>query len=38
VLAAHHVRLAVGALDELIGVVGTEEIFDRIFSRFCVGK
>ena len=38
VLAAHHVRLAVSALDELIGVVGTEEIFDRIFSRFCVGK
>jgi tRNA modification GTPase len=38
VLAAHHVRLAVSALDELIGVVGTEEVFDRIFSRFCVGK
>ena len=38
VLAAHHVRLAVAALDELIGVVGTEEVFDRIFSRFCVGK
>ncbi len=38
VLAAHHARLAVAALDELIGVVGTEEVFDRIFSRFCVGK
>jgi tRNA modification GTPase len=38
VLAAHHVRLAVVALDELIGVVDPEEVFDRIFSRFCVGK
>lgn len=38
VLAAHHVRTAVTALDELIGVVGTEDVLDRIFSRFCVGK
>jgi tRNA modification GTPase len=38
VLVAHHVRLAVLALDELIGAVGTEEILDWIFSRFCVGK
>jgi len=38
VLAAHHVRMAVVALDELIGAVDTEEILDRIFSRFCVGK
>ena len=38
VLAAHHVRRAVVALDELIGAVDTEEILDRIFSRFCVGK
>jgi tRNA U34 5-carboxymethylaminomethyl modifying GTPase MnmE/TrmE len=38
VLAAHHVRLGVLALDELIGAVGTEEVLDRIFSRFCVGK
>lgn len=38
VLAAHHVRMAIVALDELIGAVDTEEILDRIFSRFCVGK
>jgi tRNA modification GTPase len=38
VLAAHHVRLAVTALDELIGVVGSEDVLDRIFGRFCVGK
>ena len=38
VLAAHHVRQAVIALDELVGAIDAEEIFDRIFSRFCVGK
>jgi tRNA modification GTPase len=38
VLAAHHVAMAVAALDELIGLIDTEEILDRIFSRFCVGK
>ena len=38
VLAAHHVRMAVVGLDELIGAVDTEDILDRIFSRFCVGK
>jgi len=38
VLAAHHVQAAAGALDELIGVVNVEEVLDRIFSRFCVGK
>lgn len=38
VLAAHHVRQAVLALDELVGAIDAEEIFDRIFSRFCVGK
>lgn len=37
-LAAHHVGAAVLALDELIGAVGTEDVLDRIFSRFCVGK
>jgi tRNA U34 5-carboxymethylaminomethyl modifying GTPase MnmE/TrmE len=30
--------MAIVALDELIGAVDTEEILDRIFSRFCVGK
>jgi tRNA modification GTPase len=38
VLAAHHVRMAVAALDELVGAVGAEDVLDRIFSRFCVGK
>ncbi len=38
VLAAHHVRGAVLALDELIGVVDVEEVLGRIFAGFCVGK
>ena len=38
VLVAHHVRQAALALDELIGVVDVEDVLDRVFSRFCVGK
>lgn len=38
VLAAHHLRGAVAALEELIGVVHPEEVLGRVFSRFCVGK
>jgi tRNA modification GTPase len=38
VLAAHHLREAVRALDELIGVVDVEEVLGRIFAGFCVGK
>ena len=38
VLAAHHVREATRALDALVGVVDIEEVLDRVFSSFCVGK
>lgn len=38
VLAAHQVRGAIAALDELIGLVHPDEVLGRIFSRFCVGK
>jgi tRNA modification GTPase len=38
VLAAHHVREAMGALDELLGAVDIEEVLDRVFGSFCVGK
>ncbi|HKG34003.1 MAG TPA: hypothetical protein VKB22_09740, partial [Gemmatimonadales bacterium] len=38
VLAAHHVREAAGALDELLGAVDIEEVLDRVFGSFCVGK
>jgi len=37
-LAAHHVRDAVAALDELIGLVHPDEVLGRVFERFCVGK
>lgn len=38
VLAAHHLRAATLALDELVGAVDIEEVLGRIFSSFCVGK
>ena len=38
VLAAHHVREATQALEELLGVVDLEEVLDRVFGSFCVGK
>jgi tRNA modification GTPase len=38
VLAAHHVREATTALDELLGTVDIEEVLDRVFGSFCVGK
>jgi tRNA modification GTPase len=38
VLAAHHVREATSALDELLGAVDVEEVLGRIFGSFCVGK
>jgi tRNA modification GTPase len=37
-VAAVHVRAAAGALEELIGVVGVEEVLGRVFATFCVGK
>lgn len=37
-LASHHLRQALAALDDLIGVVDAEEVLERVFSRFCVGK
>ena len=38
VLVAHHVRDATAALDELIGTVDVEDVLDRVFANFCVGK
>ncbi len=38
VLAAHHVQEAVRALDSLVGSVNVEEVLDRVFANFCVGK
>jgi tRNA modification GTPase len=35
---AVHLRTAVQALEELIGAVEIEDVLDRVFSSFCVGK
>ncbi len=37
-VAAIHIRSATHALDELIGSVDVEDVLDRVFSSFCVGK
>lgn len=37
-VAATHLRSAVVALEEMIGVVDADDILDRVFSTFCVGK
>lgn len=36
--AATHLQAAVGALDDLIGVVTPDDVLDRVFASFCVGK
>lgn len=38
VVAAVHLRDATRELEELIGSVDVEDVLDRLFSRFCVGK
>ena len=37
-VAAVHLRSAVTALESLIGAVSSEDVLDRVFSSFCVGK
>ena len=37
-LASDDIRLALQALEELAGRSDIEQVFDRIFSRFCIGK
>jgi tRNA modification GTPase len=36
--AATHLRAAVTALDDLIGAVTPDDVLDRVFAAFCVGK
>jgi len=38
VLAASHLREAEEALEELVGVVSSEDVLDVVFRDFCVGK
>jgi tRNA modification GTPase len=37
-VAAVHLRTAVSELEELIGTVEIEDVLERVFSSFCVGK
>ena len=37
-VAAVHLRAAILALEELVGAVDIEDVLDRVFSSFCVGK
>ena len=38
VVLAEELRIAAHALGRITGRVGTEEILDRIFATFCIGK
>jgi tRNA modification GTPase len=37
-IAETHLQDAKHALEELLGVVDTEDVLDALFSGFCVGK
>lgn len=37
-VASVHLRAAVACLEELVGSIDVEDVFDRVFSSFCVGK
>jgi len=37
-VAATHLKAATHALEELVGVVATDDLLGRVFSEFCVGK
>ena len=37
-VASVHLRTAVYVLEELIGAVDVEDVLERVFSSFCVGK
>jgi tRNA modification GTPase len=37
-VASVHLRAAVYVLEELVGAVDVEDVLDRVFSSFCVGK
>lgn len=37
-IISHEMRAALSEVDELLGVTDHEEVLDRIFSQFCIGK
>ena len=37
-LQVEEVRLALNGLGQLVGDVSVEEVLDRVFAEFCIGK
>lgn len=37
-IAAVHIRAAAGALESIIGGLDAEDVLDRVFASFCIGK
>lgn len=37
-VAATHLRAAVTALEDIVGLVTTDDVLERVFGMFCVGK
>ncbi len=37
-VASSHLKSAATATEELLGTIGTEDVLDRVFSDFCIGK
>lgn len=37
-VAATHLRAAIHALDDLTGAIDVEDVLDRVFRAFCIGK
>jgi tRNA modification GTPase len=37
-VAATHLRAAVTALEGIVGVVSSDDVLDRLFATFCIGK
>ncbi len=37
-IAAHEIRVSLNAIGEVTGRVTTDDILDRVFSQFCIGK
>jgi len=37
-ILAFELRTALDQLGEMVGAVYTDDLLDRIFSRFCIGK
>jgi tRNA modification GTPase len=37
-LVAAEIRAALDALGEVVGAICTDDVLDRVFSQFCIGK